>query len=476
MNLVGRVSELGRLRAALDRRGASLIRVGGIRGGGKTALVEWALTDYDHLVHRAPPLPDDVQRETLARLISEARTARGLAPHVEDRSPPWRELLPGILDLARADSRPFVLVLDDVHRLREARSRYLESVLLLLQAARHQGRPLHVVLVGPEHALPTEEQLPSHSSKTLRVGPLPFRAACSLLPGSRASDLLRAYGVFGGIPRVLVSLDRDVTVGTNIRRLVLAANAVLSDVGGEWIERDVQTPALYYAILSALASGEADWSAVHAGVPDLTRSGQVAPYLKRLEELGLIITRRSLDARPRARARRYAISDPFFAFWMRFVLPARSSPSRGDSTDRYSTVIRRSLDEHLTRVFPVICRQHMMRDAIETLGANAREGGSLWGAGYDLPVAGILTSGAAYYGACFWGPARRTDAPLGALDRQIRETRYGFGRERRLRLLFTGHEAPRWLQREVARRHDAELIDADALVGDRPRRPSSLRT
>ena len=49
--------------------------------------------------------------------------------------------------------------------------------------------------------------------ETLRVGPLPFRPACSLLPGSRPVDLLRAYSVFGGVPRVLVSLDRDVTVG-----------------------------------------------------------------------------------------------------------------------------------------------------------------------------------------------------------------------------------------------------------------------
>ena len=461
------MSELGRLRAALDRRDASLIRVSGLRGGGKTALVERALTDYDHLVHRAPPLPDDVQRETLAHLTSEARVARGLAPHVDHRFPPWSELLPGVLDLAQPEQRPFVLVLDDVHRLREARSRYLESVVLLLDTARHQGRPLHIVLVGPEHAIPTAEQLPPHSPNTLRVGPLPFRAACSLLPGTRPFDLLRAYSVFGGIPRVLASLDPHVTVGANIRRLVLTANAVLSDVGGEWLERDVQTPARYYAVLSALSGGEADWSTVHSRVPELTRSGQVAPYLKRLDELGLIITRRSIDAGPTARARRYAVSDPFLAFWMRFGLAAQSSPARGDATEFYSTVVRRALDEHIASIFPGICRQHMTRDAMESLGAKAREGGSLWGAGYDLPVAGILTSGAAYYGTCHWEPARRSDAPLDELDRQLRETRFGFGRERRVRLVFTGHDAPRWLQREVARRHDAELIDAGALVGDR---------
>ena len=466
MRFVGRVSELGRLRAALDQRRASLIRVSGIRGGGKTALVERVMPDYDHMVHRAAPLPDYVQRATFARLTAKARAARGLESRLEEGAPPWTELLPEVVDLAPRDSRPFVLVLDDVHRLREARSRYLQPLLSLLDTARERQRALHVVLIGPEHAMPTDDEATPHLAETLRVAPLPFRSACSLLPGSRPVDLVRAYSVFGGIPRVLASLDRDVTVGTNIRRLLISPDAVLSDIGGEWLERDVQSPARYYAILSALAHGDADWSTMHAAVPGLSRSGQVAPYIKRLEELGLLTARRSLDAGPMTRARRYAIADPVFAFWLRFILPARSQVTHQRPEDLYSTVIRPALDRHIAHVFPLICRQHMAHDAIETLGSNAREGGSLWGDGYDLPVAGILTSGAAYYGACYSelaGPA--TEVPLESLDEQMRETRYGFGRERRVRLVFTRQNPPQWLQRQVARRHDAELIDARALAG-----------
>ena len=229
----------------------------------------------------------------------------------------------------------------------------------------------------------------------------------------------------------------------------------------------MQTPARYYAILTTLARGEADWGAVHAGVPDLTRSGQVAPYLSRLAELGWIRARQSLDAPARARARRYAITDPFFAFWMRFVFPLRSGRATAPTKDAYATQIRPHLDDHLARTFPLVCRQHMAHDAIETLGANARTCGSLWGRDYDVPVAGVLTSGAAFYGSCHWDPIARADAPLERLDGHLRETRFGFGRERRARLVFTGPEAPRWLQREAARRHDADLIDAADLVGDR---------
>ena len=81
----------------------------------------------------------------------------------------------------------------------------------------------------------------------------------------------------------------------------------------------------------------------------------------------------------------------------------------------------------------------MRHDALETVGSNARECGSLWGAGYEISVAGILGSGSAFYGRPVDRRQRRI-GELASLDRAIRETRYGFGREQRLRILFTQAE------------------------------------
>jgi len=102
---------------------------------------------------------------------------------------------------------------------------------------------------------------------------------------------------------------------------------------------------------------------------------------------------------------------------------------------------------------------------MEALGANARECGSLWGPGLEIPVAGMLSSGAAFYGTPASPDADGTDA-LQSLDRTIRETRYGFGRERRIRVLFSPGPMPAALQREAARRHDVHLVDAHGLMGN----------
>lgn len=468
MGFIGRSEELGRLRGSLDARVASVVGVTGVRGAGKSALVRHVLTDFDHLVLRVPPLPDPLVRAEIMARVTAARNARGWSPHVEEDVPVWDDLMPGLLSLARPSGRPVVVVLDDVHRLGEARARWLPALTEVIERARGEGRPLHVVLVGPRSAMPEADDLPPDCPDPIVVGPLPLRVARTLLPGSRPVDMLRAYGVFGGIPSVLASIDRDVALGTNLRRVVLSAGGALNDTGGRWLEREVQAPARYYAVLRALAEGEVDWAGVHAGVPDLTRSGQLAPYLKKLEELGLVTSRRSLDATPASRSRRYALADPFLATWMRFAFPGRHrAAEQGDQSGRaFATVDRGELDAHVATAFPRMCRQHMRYDAIETVGANARESGSLWGADYDIPVAGILTSGWAYYGSCEWSGSEAGRDTLTGLDRQLRETRYGFGRQARIRIVFTASTPPPDLQREIARRHDAELIDANALVGD----------
>ena len=479
MKILGRSRELGRLRASLDARQPHLVTVTGLRGGGKSALVRHTILDYPGILHVCPPLPDPDQRALLAARVRAAAENGAGDPIPAVGS--WTEIFRSVLDAVDPEGRPFVLVVDDAHRLGEARSRWAGPLFDALRRAVQASLPFHVVLVAPGELVSPGQVLEGWSpeaptvdgvrGEVLPVGPLPFRAAAPLLPGRTPTEKLRAYGVLGGIPRVLERVDPTVTVGTNVRRLALAPEGALADLGAGLLERDIQSPSRYYAILRALAPGEADWATVHAGVPDLTRSGQVAPYLKKLEELGLVVARRSLDAAPRGRSRRYALTDPFLTFWFRFVLPWRwmidsPGPDAADGDrDHYARAVRPRVAEHVQTVFPLICRQHMEHDAIETLGHTARESGSLWGQSYHLPVAGILTSGAAYYGVCHWDADAANDDPFESMDRQIRETRYGFGRERRLRLLFTGHPASAAVRREAARRRDAELIDAEALLG-----------
>ena len=90
------------------------------------------------------------------------------------------------------------------------------------------------------------------------------------------------------------------------------------------------------------------------------------------------------------------------------VLPALDRLGREDGTSLLSDAIRPEMEAHMAAVFPDMCRQYMDRDVMERLAVNAREVGSLWGDGYDMPVSGILASGVPFYGLAFW---RRSPDP-----------------------------------------------------------------
>lgn len=458
---VGRSRELGALRRAFDSPQASLVHVAGLPGVGKTRTVLQAAGDFRAVHHRAPPLPEPQQRAALARdLIAAPGSPGHVAPSPDEVS--WEQVF-ALLARPRPEEGPLVVVVDDAHRWDESRARFRTALAAALAGARREGRPIHVVLVAPE--IPSQGVPDEPPALEVTLHPLPFRAASALLPGVSPQERLRAWAVLGGIPGHLVHVDRDASLGSNLRRLVLAPDGPLAEAPLTLLERAFQNPTRYVAILAALARGEGDWGAVHAGVSDLSASGQAAPYLKRLEEVGLLEARRSLDASPQARSRRYRVRDPFTAFWLRFVLPHRHRFAEGTADRLLTDVVRPELESHVAALFPQACRDFMVHDAMEVLGANARECGSLWGAGYDIPVAGTLITGAPFYGATVAAGAHAGSSALAGLDGQVGETRYGFGRERRLRLLFTQGKAPLALQREAARRHDAEVLRLEDLLG-----------
>ncbi len=447
------------MRSGLDRSEAAVHRISGLSGVGKTSLVQAVARDFPFVYHRVPPLPDLKQRHELAATLRTSLTALEGTPAQIPPEPSWSDLLGAPLQLL-PHGRSLVLVLDDAHRFAEARSRVAPAIQQALHRARNTGRALHIVLVSPEKTAGPEE----FEGVDVMIPPLSFRAAAPLLPGSNAEDRLRSYSIFGGVPAHLIHLDAGASLNTNLRRTLLDPGAPLGDGGLTLLERTVQTPSRYVAILSALARGEGSWRTVHEGVPDLTRSGQVAPYLNRLVDLGLVEIRRSLDARPSTRSRRYRITDPFFAFWYRFMLLGRARVAAGDAMAFMAEGVRPHLEEHLSSVLDEVCRQYMRQDAMEVLGANARTSGSLWGPGYDIPVAGILSSGAPFYGRSIGDTGER--GVFATLDAGIRETRYGFGRERRLRLAFAAREFGPSIQREAARRHDAVLVGPPQLAGE----------
>jgi hypothetical protein len=465
------------LRAELQGPPPSLTLLTGPAGVGKRRVVRDAIRGLDVVRYWAAPLTDPDHRVLLVERLGswsdppEVDSGAKQSPDDRERLPlsaSWGRIFDRLQRRAAERRGELRLVLEGFPNLISAHPRVLAELERFFAGVRAAGLPVHVVIAGDDDPVfdrmrEEESPLSGWIGRWVRVGPLTYREVGALFPSYPLRDRLLAWSVFGGLARHLEPCDPDVGLATNVRQVVLAADAPLLLEGSEQLQRVLQSVGRYTSVLRSLASGNREWAEVTAGTPDLASGAQLAPYLSKLQKLGLVQGEASLDARPGARSRRYRIADPFVWFWHRFVLAHLSELTDGQGHDVWRKHIRPQLDVYAAELFPIACREYLAHHADPRVPGTGRTLGGLWGDGYDIEPSGTLHTGAALYGRTFWASGRITEAEDEALQEEMRRTRYGFGKEARLRALFSSDGFAQALLRRGARSDLMHLITLEDL-------------
>lgn len=503
-DLVGRETELAELEGFLEEPGPGLARVVGPRGTGKTTLITRALRGHRAVHFQALPL---TSKELLGDLEATIRASLGEVP--APRRPGllplttpearWEALLAGLVD--RALEEPgLVLILDGAETVLGAGRRWASVLAEALARARERGAGLKVILVGRsnEGVLPGgEAPLPDLD---VSLGSLPCRAA-GWAQGARTPDeAFLFWAVFGDGPGNLPKEEWRQEPGAGVvpgsrpgsdgpgppvsggdegdPLAVLEEPAVsrILDPAGDLFDAPLRLmdpafrrPARYLAILRTLAQGPLEWSRILAGTSGVSTGGQLAPYLRKLEDEGLVISERPLDAEEGSRNRRYLLSDPFLAFWFGKVLPNRSLLTTLGPVRVWRDRIRPGLEEHMERWLARGARLWLRFHGREALPARARSVGGLWAGEADFDPVAWLENGQVCYGLTRWdhGPLAGDDLPR-AMTARMKATRYGIGREARAPLYFLPWGGGEAVRREVAREPLARVLTLEDLMGPEP--------
>jgi uncharacterized protein len=153
------------------------------------------------------------------------------------------------------------------------------------------------------------------------------------------------------------------------------------------------------------------------------------------------------------------------AFWHRFVRPNLSSVTQGFGEEVWRFQVAPQLDGFMGHAFEEICRQHARRHSQERLPAPAKEVGQVWGADYDIDVAGELLDGSILYGECKW---RRGEVGEGILDTLVERagrTAYGRGVDRRHLVLYARAGFTPGVTKRAAADDAIVLHTPDTIVG-----------
>ncbi|MBI3271114.1 MAG: ATP-binding protein [Planctomycetes bacterium] len=324
MRFLDRHRELDRLHALMARSEGGLAVLWGRRRVGKTRLLlEWCLRHrgvYTVADQSAP----GIQRHYLAESL--APRFPGLA---EVHYPTWHALLRRIAQSAAAQAWRGPLVFDEFPWLAAA-SPELPSVIQRWWEEDARPARLVVALAGSSQrmmqglVLDAAAPLYGRADDALEVQPL---AAGHIGPALRLTDpveCLRAYSVWGGVPRYWELADGvGADLDTAVDRCVLDPLAPLHQEPERLLLEEQPPATSLRPILDAIGLGAHRLSEI-AG-----RIGQPATSfgrpLVRLVQLGLV--RREIpsgESEKSSKRALYRVADPFFRFWFRTVAPHRA--------------------------------------------------------------------------------------------------------------------------------------------------------
>lgn len=468
-----RLKEIASLRAFLEEPAPSILMLVGRPRSGRSWLLRQGTAGRDVVRVRGSGLPAPVLARELARSVQEqlpelAREEETGAAPVTGESP-WSPLFRALQPAARRPL-PITVVVDDADPLLRDR-RFVRDLGLFFADLRAHARQVRVVLAvdgdpsplaGEEHA---DRWLPGLEPRHLPLHPLTLREAASAVPDWSAEDVVTVFGLVGGLPDFWSRVDGSVRPSTNLARLLLSPDAPLRGLPDALLPEASRRSERDLALVRALAAGAATWGELRREAGVFRTSSELGPYVKGLVDGGVAAVSASLDSGPRSRGRRYRLIHPLLALWHRSVHPRLAELDGGAAPGRViSERMGSEIPVLVARALPGMVGSWLEEYGRERFPAGAREVGSLWGEGYEIPVAATLTSGAAVYGRLHWTEAPASDA-LDDLLRQVRVTRYGFGREARLPLLLTREEPGHELSRRAAQVAGAVLLRPGDLVG-----------
>lgn len=359
--LIDRITEVAELRALAKRRKPALALLYGRRRVGKTFLLDnaWPKSQRVFYFLAADTTPDQNRIELLQELSQWA--TRPLDPN-DYRS--WRNVFRLFVDLAESES--LVVILDEFQYLMGTDDDTV-SHLVAIWDRELKNRPLTLVLCGSQVA--TMERLERGDGPLYgrpnwvgRLQPFDYRDAARMMPRRSPRDAATLFGILGGTPRYLATVEPRDTIAARTTTSMLSPSGEVHVQLANLIEQEkgIRDTAEYRAVLTAIASGRTLTDDIAAGAGLGDRLHVVQRALQILEDLCLVERERNFGASERT-PWRTRIADNAVRFWHRFVLPNRSRLERGKANDVWRTSVAPHLDTYMGKTFEAMARQAYTR-------------------------------------------------------------------------------------------------------------------
>ena len=418
---IGREREVAALDRLYESNKFEFAVIYGRRRVGKTALINHFIDNKEAIYFMGVESNEKQNLENFSKSIIEYSS--GIEAETSFLS--FQAALEYVFKLA--EKKRFILAIDEYPYVARS-SKSLASTLQLLIDKYKDTSQLMLILCGSSMSYMEDEVLayksPLYGRRTaqMKIFPFSFDEACRYLKNYSDEDKALAYGIVGGTPQYLLQMDDRLSIEDNIKNTYLNPISFLYEEPTNLLKQEVREPAIYMAIITAIAVGASRMSDISNKVGE--DSNICANYLKSLINLG-IVKKETPYGEKTSRKSIYSIEDNMFRFWYRFVPNNNSVIMRGAADIVYRR-IEPQLSEYMGAVFEEICKQYLWKLLLDgNSPVEFSELGRWWGNDpiekkqTEIDIMGEQDKQTALFGECKWTNEK---VDLGVLETLIKRS------------------------------------------------------
>ena len=418
---IGREREVAALDRLYESNKFEFAVIYGRRRVGKTALINHFIDNKEAIYFMGVESNEKQNLENFSKSIIEYSS--GIEAETSFLS--FQAALEYVFKLA--EKKRLILAIDEYPYVARS-SKSLASTLQLLIDKYKDTSKLMLILCGSSMSYMEDEVLayksPLYGRRTaqMKIFPFSFDEACRYLKNYSDEDKALAYGIVGGTPQYLLQMDDRLSIEDNIKNTYLNPISFLYEEPTNLLKQEVREPAIYMAIITAIAVGASRMSDISNKVGE--DSNICANYLKSLINLG-IVKKETPYGEKTSRKSIYSIEDNMFRFWYRFVPNNNSVIMRGAADIVYRR-IEPQLSEYMGAVFEEICKQYLWNLLLNgNSPVEFSELGRWWGNDpiekkqTEIDIMGEQDKKTALFGECKWTNEK---VDLGVLETLIQRS------------------------------------------------------
>ena len=353
---IGRERELASLNNLYHTGKFEFVVLYGRRRVGKTALINHFIGGKNAIYFMGVESNAKQNLENFSKSIIEF--ASGIAADTSFAS--FQAALETVFQLSEKER--LILAIDEYPYVARASKSLASTLQLLIDKYKNQSK-LMLILCGSsmsymeDHVLAYKAPLYGRRTAQIKLQPFDFLETCRYFKSFSAEDKALAYGVMGGTPQYLLQMNDRLSIEDNIKNTYLNPTSSLYEEPTNLLKQEVREPAIYTAIITAIATGASRMSEISGKVGENTNV--CATYLKNLVTLGIVQKETPYGEKASKRSI-YSIDDNMFRFWYRFVPENTSMIARG-AADLVYKRIEPHLPTYMGKVFEEICKQYLWR-------------------------------------------------------------------------------------------------------------------